>query len=254
MTIEPWGYNVELDQVMLYNQKIVNDYSLNIPDSISNTTPYWLNEESTLGMYHVANKDQIGRAINEPILKARFTLAIGDQFLELTQPIHHKFTDPVDGEVYRPIAIVPDVAINLSVDNVVFSDDYDKRVDLRLVAGKNEVSGTLQIIMPKGWVTNINDSSLSISLKNEERLISIKVRPETQAQSGPLKVYFVSDDGSISNQQVQIIAYDHIPVQTVLKPAEIDLFKLNMIRVSKSIGYIEGAGDVIPDLVETNWL
>ena len=249
LTIEPWGYNVELDQVMLYNQKIVNDYSLNIPDSIAMTTPYWLNEKSTLGMYHVANKDQIGGAINEPILKARFTLAIGDQYLELIQPIHHKFTDPVDGEVYRPIAIVPDVAINLSVDNVVFSNNNDKRVDLRLIAGKNNVSGRLKIIVPKGWMTDINDSALSISLKNEERLISIKIRPESKAKSGLLKMYFVSDDGNISDQQVQIIAYDHIPVQTVLKPAEIDLFKLNMIRVSKSIGYIEGAGDVIPDLL-----
>ena len=48
---------------------------------------------------------------------------------------------------------------------------------------------------------------------------------------------------------MQIIAYDHIPVQTVLKPAKIDLIKLNMIKLSKSIGYIEGAGDMIPDLL-----
>ena len=249
LTIEPWGYNVELDQVMLYNQKIVNDYSLKIPDSIAMTTPYWLNEKSTLGMYHVANKDQIGSAINEPILKARFTLAIGDQYLELVQPIHHKFTDPVDGEVYRPIAIVPDLAINLSVDNVVFSNDNDKRIDLRLVAGKDNVSGKLHIVVPKGWQTDINDSALFISLKNEERLISINIKPEYKANSGYLRAYFVSDDGNISDQQVQIIAYNHIPVQTVLKLAKIDLIKLNMAKVSKSIGYIEGAGDVLPDLL-----
>jgi len=249
LTIEPWGYNVELDQVMLYNKKIVNDYSLKIPDSIAMTTPYWLNEKSTLGMYHVANKDQIGGAINEPILKARFTLAIGDQYLELVQPIHHKFTDPVDGEVYRPIAIAPDVAINLSVDNVVFSNDNDKRIDLRLVAGKDNVSGKLHIVVPKDWQTDINDSALFISLKNEERLISINIKPKYKANSGDLKAYFVTDDGNISDQQVQIIAYNHIPVQTVLKPAKIDLIKLDMAKVSKSIGYIEGAGDVLPDLL-----
>jgi len=227
----------------------VNDYSLKIPDSIAMTTPYWLNEKSTLGMYHVDNKDQIGSAINEPVLKARFTLAIEDQYLELTQPIHHKFTDPVDGEVYRPIAITPDVAINLSVDNLVFSNDNDKRINLRLVAGKDNVSGKLHIVVPIGWQTDINDSALSISLKNEERLISINIKPESKANSGDLKAYFVSDNGNISDQQVQIIAYDHIPIQTVLKPAKIDLIKLNMAKVSQSIGYIEGAGDLIPDLL-----
>ncbi|MAJ50117.1 MAG: LmbE family protein [Flammeovirgaceae bacterium] len=249
LTIEPWGFNVELDQEMHFNQKIVNDYSLNIPDSIALTSPYWLNEKGTLGMYYVADKDQIGQATNDPTLHARFTLAMGNQYLELTKPIHHKFTDPVDGEVYRPIAIVPDVAINLSVDNVVFSDENSKSVDFRLITGKDNVSGKFHVVVPQGWQTDKNDVLLSIPIKNEERVISIKVKPEPNAMSGDLKAYFISDNESVSNQQVQIIAYDHIPVQTVLKPAKIDLIKLNMIKLSKSIGYIEGAGDMIPDLL-----
>ena len=249
LTIEPWGFNVELDQEMHFKQKIVNDYSLNIPDSIALTSPYWLNEKGTLGMYYVADKDQIGQATNDPTLHARFTLAMGNQYLELTKPIHHKFTDPVDGEVYRPIAIVPDVAINLSVDNVVFSDENSKSVDFRLITGKDNVSGKFHVVVPQGWQTDKNDVLLSIPIKNEERVISIKVKPEPNAMSGDLKAYFISDNESVSNQQVQIIAYDHIPVQTVLKPAKIDLIKLNMIKLSKSIGYIEGAGDMIPDLL-----
>ena len=74
LTFEPWGLSIELHQTMQFNQKIVNDYSLNIPDSISLTSPYWLNEKSTLGMYYVADKEKIGKAINDPILHARFTL------------------------------------------------------------------------------------------------------------------------------------------------------------------------------------
>ena len=77
------GIDIELHQSMQFNQKIVNDYSLNIPDSISLTSPYWLNEKNTLGMYYVADKEKIGKAINDPILQARFTLAIGNQYLEL---------------------------------------------------------------------------------------------------------------------------------------------------------------------------
>ena len=249
LTIEPWGFNVELDQLMHFNQKIVNDYSLNIPDSIAFTSPYWLNEKSTLGMYYVADKDQIGKAINDPILQARFTLALGKQYLELKKPIYHKFTDPVDGEVYRPIAIVPDVAINVSVDNVVFSDDNSKSVNFRLISGKDNVSGEFHVEVPQGWKTDKNDIFLSMPFKNEEYLISINVKPEPNAISGDLNAYFISDNGSVSDQQVQIIAYDHIPIQTVLKPAKIDLIKIKLIKVSSSIGYIEGAGDVIPDLL-----
>ena len=249
LTFEPWGLSIELHQTMQFNQKIVNDYSLNIPDSISLTSPYWLNEKSTLGMYYVADKEKVGKAINDPILQARFTLAIGNQYLELKKPIYHKFTDPVDGEVYRPIAIVPDMAINISVDNVVFSDENSKSLNFRLISGKDNVSGEFHVEVPRGWQTDKNDISLSIPFKNEEHLININVKPKPNATSENLKAYFISDDGIVSNQQVQIIAYDHIPVQTVLKPAQIDLIKLKLVKVCSSIGYIEGAGDVIPDLL-----
>ena len=200
-------------------------------------------------MYYVSDKEKIGKAINDPILQARFTLAMGNQYLELKKPIYHKFTDAVDGEVYRPIAIVPDVAINVSVDNVVFWDENSKSLNFRLISGKDNVSGEFHVEVPQGWQTDKNDILLSIPFKNEEHLININVKPKLNATSGNLKAYFISDDGSVSDQQVQIIAYEHIPVQTVLKPAKIDLIKLKLTKVSSSIGYIEGAGDVIPDLL-----
>ena len=44
--------------------------------------------------------------------------------------------------------------------------------------------------------------------------------------------------------------YDHIPFQTVLLPSESKVVRLNIQKRGENIGYIEGAGDVVPESLQ----
>jgi len=46
------------------------------------------------------------------------------------------------------------------------------------------------------------------------------------------------------------IAYDHIPTQTVLMPAQVKVVRLEVQKAGQHIGYIMGAGDAIPENLE----
>ena len=71
-----------------------------------------MNDQCSLGMYYVWDKNQIGRPENDPSFNARFIIEVWCQFLEVSKPIYHKYNSQVDGEVYRPATIIPDVSID----------------------------------------------------------------------------------------------------------------------------------------------
>jgi hypothetical protein len=56
----------------------------------------------------------------------------------------------------------------------------------------------------------------------------------------------VQVDGRDYNMQLVTIKYDHIPQQSVLKPATVKASRINLQVKSKNIGYYMGAGDEVP--------
>jgi LmbE family N-acetylglucosaminyl deacetylase len=245
--LEPWGAAQEVDQVLKFNEPISADYSLEVPNLIDKTQPYWLDGEATVGMYHVADKSLIGKPENPALFNVRFVIQWGDQYLEYNQPISYKTNDPVDGEVYRPVVVLPKVTVTLDSDILVFSGSGPKEVNIRLRAIKDNASGKLELIVPKGWEVSPKAIDFSLALKNEEQLFSIQVKPINGAKEGQLDAQIVYPDGTTSNQGLQIIDYDHIPVQTLTPIARVKLINLDMKTAVNKIGYIMGAGDAIPD-------
>ena len=57
----------------------------------------------------------------------------------------------------------------------------------------------------------------------------------------------VNIDGEFYTDEIIEIDYTHIPFQTVLMPSESKVVRLNIEKRGNNIGYIEGAGDVVPE-------
>ncbi len=54
-------------------------------------------------------------------------------------------------------------------------------------------------------------------------------------------------NGKEVTKELAIIAYDHIPTQSVLLPSEAKVVRLNIKKSGEHIGYIVGAGDEVPE-------
>ncbi|UYZ61021.1 PIG-L family deacetylase [Hymenobacter latericus] len=258
---------------------------------VANTQPYWLREAASLGMYRVPKQYPLGRqgytvypplsvlpfpelytekrkkrvatgkelvpgitltglAENPPVAELAVLLQ-NDALAPLHVPIQFKRTDPVYGELYRPLTVVPPVAVNLSGHAYVFAENQPKTVPVTLKAGRADAKGTVALQVPAGW--KVEPASIPFELKNkdEERTVEFQVQPSAdkganQESAGQLRAV-ATVDGQQYARGIQNINYTHIPAQTLFPEAVAPLVKLDLKRKANHIGYLMGAGDEVPD-------
>ncbi|RSK48263.1 PIG-L family deacetylase [Hymenobacter rigui] len=236
-----------ISKILLPNQLFSFRKRAVLPVRTPISAPYWLYEKGSVGMYTVAN--QIDRG--QPELSAATTkiqLTIEGQLLTLYIPVQYKSTDPVEGEKYRPLTVVPPVAVNIGGRAYVFADNQPKTVPVTLRAGKAGVKGTLALSLPKGWTAEPASIPFELAAKDAEQTVQFRVQPGAGAAEGKSELRAVATvDGQAYSRGYQTIAYSHIPTQTLFPEAVAPLVKLDLRRKGQEIGYLMGAGDEVPD-------
>jgi len=240
------GKDSTLNVLLKPNDQLTLPTTLTIPKTQKISQPYWLEKPIEKGVFQVNNQALIGLPENPAALSATYTIEIDGQRFAYRRPVVYKSTDPVEGEVYRPFIIQPDVTANLSERVFTFADTKAKTADVILKAGRANVSGTLRLNVPAGW--RVEPASLPFSLANtgDEQRLTFTVSPAATAQNGLLRATMTTSDGSTFTTGLRTIAYKHIPTQTLFPPAEAKLVKLDVNVLAKNIGYIVGAGDEVP--------
>lgn len=251
---------------------------------VSNSQPYWLREKGTVGMYVVSDslsllglapkegsihpgqeflykkavgiKSLIGQPENPSMLMVRCYFAIvGDgqksgPMISYDIPVQYKRTDPVLGELYQPLAVVPPVMVNIPAARAyVFADQQPKQVPVTLRAGQAGVAGQLALQVPSGWQAQPATAAFNLKNKDDEQTIIFNLRPLAGATEGKAELRAVATIGTEKySRGIQQIVYPHIPTQTLFPEATAPLVKLNVARGhTKNIGYLMGAGDEVPE-------
>ncbi|MGI9138043.1 MAG: PIG-L family deacetylase, partial [Sediminibacterium sp.] len=193
------------------NQNIVWDYNYNIPSTQPISQPYWLVAPKSEGMFVVNNQQMIGKPENDPEFICNLNVIIENQLFDFQIPVQYKYVDPTKGEVYEPIAVVPLQEIK-----------YEK--ELNLINGEKPIQINYQVINHLG--------------QNESK--SFTMNDPTNLLPTPSSAVFQ-----------KTIQYDHISTITYFPTATTTLVKAQVNTKGKKIGFIDGAGDKIPEaLVE----
>ncbi len=223
------------------------------------TSPYWLDKPAALGMYTV--KQQLLRGLPETprTYEVAVDVLIEGQAFTVKVPIVHSSANPAKGEIYRPLEVTPSVFVNLEEKVYVFGDEDGKNVNFIVKAGAEKVKGRLKPEVPKGWTIDPEAADFNLKLKGEEAVLTFKLTPPKGESEGKIvaKAYLKAagdapdaDFYAIETRAVKFIEYDHIPTQTVLRPAEAKVVKLNIEKRGINIGYVMGAGDEMPACLE----
>ncbi|MEO8583135.1 MAG: PIG-L family deacetylase [Flavitalea sp.] len=101
------GFDSSMNVTAVENKNINFSHRIIVPDSIAISQPYWLKEKMSAGSFNVDDQTQIGAAASEPSFKVVFQYDIDGTTFDFTRPVMYKFTDPVKGEVYQPLVVVP---------------------------------------------------------------------------------------------------------------------------------------------------
>ena len=82
--------------------------------------------------------------------------------------------------------------------------------------------------------------------KNDRQVVEFLVFPPKNQQEGTLKVLATINEKEFNKELIEI-NYNHIPKQSVLLNSEAKIVRLNIEKSGNNIGYIKGAGDLIPE-------
>lgn len=237
---------ISKNMAMPENQRLNFDEGITIPKDIHYTTPYWLNKKSTLGMYHVENPEWIGLPETPRAVLVDFNLNILGTPITITKPVVYRYSKPDKGELYRPFEIVPSVSASIADKVFIFENDQQKEIEVTVKASRDAVEGYVQMAYPNDWSVYPQKQKIEIANKGDvQKLVFTVIPPKNQSEG--LITPMVNFNGEFYTDELVEIDYAHIPYQTVLMPSVSKVVRLDIEKRGNNIGYIEGAGDVVPE-------
>jgi LmbE family N-acetylglucosaminyl deacetylase len=249
--------SISIDQLVIVDSNISLENNIkktftlpmNVPSSKGYTSPYWLVEKGSLGMYRVDDFDLIGRPETPPAFMVEFLLEINTIPVIIKKPIVYRYSKPEKGELYSPFEILPPATTGIRDKVLIFADASPKEIPVTVRALKENVQGTLQLKVPEGWKVDTASLPIQIEKNGDEKTYSFLITPPASESEGIISPILTINRTNISKELVSI-AYDHIPTQSVLLPSETKVVRLNIKKAGQDIGYLMGAGDEVPESLE----
>ena len=237
----------EVGHLLENNTPWYRSVTTRLPQDVSYTQPYWLQNGKALGSYHVMDQRLIGLPENPPSMTASIALRFGDdnQRIEMSVPLRYRWVDPVEGELYRGFEIVPPVAINLHERVHVFDGAREKTITATLVSGAANVAGEVRLVGPQGWVITPASIPFRLQRKGHEMNVRFTASMGVAMSNGEFRIEAVVG-GNVIARGMQTVDYKHIPPQTVFPASTGKFVKLDLKMKAKNIGYITGSGDEVP--------
>ena len=242
-------YGTAIDSTLALDLKLneLNNIVFNpqVLKEIKITQPYWLEKQLAGKSFDIEDQTKIELPENNPELKTAFTFLIDGQNFTFTKPWINKYSDPVDGEIYRPFEVRPEVTANIAEKVYAFADNKPKMVEVVVKANKANVKGSVQLCRPNDWKATPDSISFEMKDKYEEKHFMFQLSPPTSNSEGHIIPIVKTANGEYS-RGLRTIEYKHIPAQTIFPNSGSAVTKLEVKTKAKKIGYIAGAGDEVP--------
>ncbi len=247
--------NVKVQLIKLNGQEthknLVNNVLLK--DSIAvratnSTQPYWLVSPHAKGKFNVSDFNLTGYPENPNRPQVSFELNINGSLIGFDQPIQYKYTDPVRGEIYNPVVILPQLTAKSSSPLALTQNA--KAVNVNLLFKKNEQNPTqsfnIQAIGAKGWEITPSSFDLQFDPGVSDLSKEITIKPLDATVSSIDTLHFQIDHKE-NLKETKTIAYSHIPEIVYFPDVSIKMSNINLNNEVKKVAYIHGAGDLIPE-------
>ncbi|MBD3581109.1 PIG-L family deacetylase [Flavobacterium selenitireducens] len=222
------------------------DLSLDLPETLRFTEPYWLSEKGSLGMYKVSDAQLIGNPDISRQVKVTFNIGIGTVSIPFERTVVYKYNDDVKGEVYEPFDIVPAVTTSILDKVAIFSDGKPKKISVKVTSGKNAVKGDVALELPKDWKVSPASAEFELARKGESTILTFEVSPSREASEISVKSVATVNGQKLDKERVAI-SYPHISKQQVIKASEAKFIRLDIRTGKEKIAYVMGAGDEVPN-------
>jgi LmbE family N-acetylglucosaminyl deacetylase len=229
----------------LQNNKDLNlAWTVSLPANAPFTGPYWLQQPNNEGMYTVPEQTLRGQPETDRYLKVRWRLSVNGVPLEYLSEVAYKTEEPAYGELWRPFEILPPVFVEFTESSYLFAENTGT-VTVKVKAGRDNISGKVSVKSGNGWAFRGNNQPFTLKKKGEEASFTFTIEPGAASAETTLEAT-AEVDGVAHRLRLIPIKYDHIPQQSVLRPAQVHAARADLRVTARQVGYYMGAGDEVP--------
>ena len=247
--IAPATTKDKFGEVLPFNDPKVFTLTATVPVHQALSQPYWLAEPKQGDTYTISNQLDVGLAENPPLFKAHFHLRIESEDVEVIRPVQYRYIERAQGELTRPVVVEPPVALQWSQAAMLFPQSAAKTAELQVRANIPKAAGEVRIQVPSGWRIRPNSGNFQLADSGEQSVISFQLAPPSGDAQGVLAASAKVGDQTVATE-MQTINYPHIPPQVLFPPATAKLVRADVRLLPKTIGYVMGAGDEVPQALQ----
>lgn len=217
-----------------------------LPDEFALSQPYWMREPVDGAEFTVSDQREIGYPFisNQP--KAKLTFQLEGETFMLDLDLMYKYNDQVDGEIKQNFAIVPEIDLTISKQNLFLVSGADPTLTVTVNSRKNLPEGELEF---EGLDSTQFRILSVVDLANQKkRIFQVEFLPSSVGEK-IVKARFKTSDGKKYDLVTNRILYKHIPNLTYFTPATFNMIQADWKHSGQKIGYIAGAGDNVPEVL-----
>jgi len=236
------------------------DFRLTVPNKTSYTRPYWHRDNpDTESINHIDNEKYATLPFPPPALRARLEYtASGAEAARATSGIDAvvsaRFIDSTGAENSRPLAVVPAFSVMLEPGTQVISTHNGSTTTVAVGVTSNlerGVHGTLRLELPNGWRSEPAELPVSFSRRSEKQDFHFKVIPAALQQGRATLRAVLESDGEKYSEGYTLVTREDLGSFYYYQPAR---QRVSIVDVAAphdlKIGYIMGAGDDIPTVLQ----
>ena len=248
------NFDSSFTQPLLKNINFNFSKKISVPGSKKMTQPYWLENKMESGYFNVYDQQKIGQAGVDPAFLAYILLKVEDQNFYFTKAVKYKFTDPVKGELYEPLVVIPSMLLKSEPAlRIVINKDEKLKGDLSIQNKKNNIVATPYTDYYLGNnkpdpAVKFNIGSVGMTARDQTIAVGYEIKSDSSST-----FRFLAKDNNLdyySSSELKEIKYDHIPYINYMVTPEVEFKKIDVKIYNKKIGYIIGAGDKVPEALE----
>ncbi len=241
--------DIAVSSPLSYNKPLTKQADWALAPDQPYTQPYWLARPKQGDVYSIPDQRLVGLPENPPLLTAEFYIRVEDQTITIERPVINRYIDRVRGELTRPVAVVPPVAVQMPESALVFPTTASKRIEAPVRANAPNQSGVMRMIPPQGWTVSPAERPFQITDAGQQVVLSFEITPPAADSVGEMGAA-AFDAGREISVGMDVIDYPHIPVQTLFPPAQSRVARADIKTLAKHVGYVMGAGDEVPQALE----
>jgi LmbE family N-acetylglucosaminyl deacetylase/flavodoxin len=249
-----WGNGIDttMNKKLAIDSLYKLEKSITLPAETPISEPYWLAKQTDdAGSFNIPSLEVLGEPETPNKLNISVKISIKGELFDLSVPLSSKKLDPVKGDVVEALRIVPKVTLAFNSNVLMANTDGTVNAAVRIKSAVAIKDASLMLLHNNLAMLNVPHLNLSA---NGDTMVYVTLNATKNGldKENDFKVQAVvtENNGESYRRTQHLIQYSHIPTLQYFTPATAKVIKRNWKTTAKLVGYVEGAGDKVAEVLK----